>query len=62
MKVRITFRSEIVIEGENIDSIAAKWRSLPIFSPAAESCGAEFIEIDSVEDAETHQEIIGKIS
>ena len=49
MKLRITFRSEIVVEGEDLKDALNKWESLPLFSPQAKKCGAEYIETISTE-------------
>lgn len=58
MKARITFRSEIYINGNNIADIKEKFENLGIFSGTAlEDCFAEFIEYSSVEDANTMADI-----
>lgn len=56
-RVRITFRSEVIIEGNTLNEINEKWQNLPLFSNDAEECGAEFIEVVSTEDAETYEEV-----
>ena len=57
MEVRITFRSEIYIEGNNLKDIKEKWESLPLYSQDAEKADADFIELMSVEDADTHKNL-----
>ena len=60
MKARITFRSEIYINGANLSDITEKFENLGIFSGTAlEDCFAEFIEYTSVEDADTMTDITG---
>lgn len=56
-RVRITFRSEVVIEGNTLVEINEKWQNMPLFSNDAEKCGAEFIEVVSTEDADTYEEV-----
>ena len=57
MEVRITFRSEIYIEGDNLKDIKEKWESIPLYSQDAEKADADFIELISVEDADTHKNL-----
>ena len=61
MKARITFRSEIVIEGKDISEIRDKWFKLNIYSNEANALGMRFIETNSVEDAETFEDIKSKL-
>lgn len=50
IEVRITFRSEIYINGKTMEEIKNKWEELPLFSAdALETYNAEFIEMCSVE-------------
>ena len=61
MEVRITFRSEVYIKGETLDEIRNKWQELPLYSgEALEDASAEFIEVVSVEDAETYEDLMPK--
>lgn len=63
MEVRITFRSEVFFEVDTLEEIKNKWESLPIFSAdALENNGAEIIEVTSVEDTSTYEDIMGKIN
>ena len=55
--VRITFRSEIYLEGESLEEVAKKWEKVELFSDEANKCGACEIEVVSVEDAETYDDL-----
>lgn len=58
MEVRITFRSEVFIKGDNMKEIKAKFESLPLYSAdALEEADADFCEVVSVEDTETCEEL-----
>ena len=58
MKVRITFRSEIYFEGENLEDIASQFEALQIYNEDAVNMnGLSFCEIVSVEDEETGEDI-----
>lgn len=58
MKARITFRSEVYVEGKDINEIKNKWEDMPVFSAdALEEYGADLVEMVSVEDADTYDEI-----
>ncbi len=58
MEVKITFRSEIYIQGENMKEVREKFEKLPLYSSDAllESYAA-FCELESVEDAETSEDL-----
>ena len=62
MKVRITFRSEIVLEGNDLEDVANKWSGIPLFSDEATANGAEFIELVSVEDADTCKDLMVELN
>lgn len=53
MEVRITFRSEVFIEGKDLAEIKRKWEELDLNN---NSC-MEFVELCSVEDADTYEDI-----
>lgn len=55
--VRITFRSEIYLEGESLEEVAKKWEKIELFSDEANKCEACEIEVVSVEDAETNDDL-----
>ena len=50
MEVRLTFRSEIYIEGDSLEEVAQKWEQMELFSDEANACSACEIELVSVED------------
>lgn len=57
-KVRITFRSEVYIEGEDMAEVKANWENLPLFSAdALEYAYPEVLDVQTVEDAETYQDL-----
>lgn len=60
MKVRITFRSEIFIDGKDMKEIVDKWANLQLFSSEAAEAGADIFEVSSVEDAETYDDVMDK--
>ena len=50
MELRISFRSAVYIKGKTIKDIADKFSELGLYSDIAlKHCGADFIELDSVE-------------
>lgn len=57
MKVRIRFSSEIYIEGKDIADISDKWGAIELFSDEAKRHSADYIEIESVEDADTYADV-----
>lgn len=57
MQVRISFRSEVVVEGDTIEQVCEKWQMMPLYSDEAYQHGIEFIEVDAVEDAETYKDL-----
>lgn len=55
MIARITFRSEVYVEGDNIEDIAKEWEGMKLYSAKVNKgmvslSPAEFVELDSVED------------
>ena len=48
MRVRITYRNEVFIEGKDLKEIARKFDNMSLTPD-----GASFVEVSSVEDAET---------
>ena len=60
MKVRVTFRSEIVLEGKDLDEIKQKFEGIPLFSSAALENNADYIETLSVEDNDTYEDLSGQ--
>ena len=57
MKVRISFRSDILIEGETMSDVRRKWENIELFSADAEASDVCFLDIDCIEDAETYEEL-----
>ena len=57
MKVRIAFRSDVVIEGDTIEEIREKWETMPLYSDEARNYGAGFLNVDTVEDADTYDDL-----
>lgn len=58
-KVRITFSAEVYINGKDLAEIKDKWENLPLFSAEAiEEAYADFVELVSVEDADTYEDIM----
>ena len=50
MEVRITFRSEVYIEGDNLEEIRNKWEDLNLYSQEAkEKASIDFVELVSAE-------------
>lgn len=59
MEVRITFRSEVYIKGETLEEIKEKWEDIPIFcADAIDNYYADFVELESVEDADTCEDLM----
>lgn len=60
MEVRITYRSEIYIKGENLDDIKEKFESVsldPNFSNDRFVTDFGFIEVVSAEDADNYNDL-----
>ena len=55
--VRITFRSEITIEGDTLADVKKKFEEMTLYSGQAINNGANFIEVNSVEDANTLEDL-----
>lgn len=57
-KVRITFTSEVYLEGEDMAHIKQQWADLPVFTAdALEDAYAEILDVESVEDADTYEDL-----
>lgn len=54
MEVRITYTSEVYIKGDSLKEIKDKWKNLNLTSQEGNS---EFVELCSVEDAETYEDL-----
>ena len=62
MELRITFRSEIVINGETLADCAKQWEQMELFSDDAKQHEACQIELVSVEDAETSKDMLSEFN
>jgi hypothetical protein len=63
MEVRITYRSEIYIKGRTLDEIKAKFEILDLDPNEAHDKDVTdygFIEVVSVEDAKTYEDLMDK--
>jgi hypothetical protein len=61
MEVRITFRSEVYIKGDTLEEIKKKWLDLPLYSgEALEETYAEYVDLVSVEDTKTYEDLTFK--
>lgn len=61
MQVRVTFTTEVFVEGDTMEEIKEKFEDLPIYSAdALEEHGAEFIDVVSVEDEETNEDLLNE--
>jgi NADH:ubiquinone oxidoreductase subunit E len=57
MEVRITFRSELYLEGKDMKEIAEKWEGMELFSNEANCAGACEVAVVSVEDNDTYDDL-----
>lgn len=57
VRVRIKFSADLVVEADSLEQANDKWMAMPLFSPEALDCGAEFSETLLVEDADTYNDI-----
>jgi len=55
MKARITFRSEIVVEGNNLEEIKQKFEGLNLCTKEG---NGDFVELVSVEDNDTFTDLM----
>lgn len=53
MKVRLTYRVEVYVEGDNLADVKRKFEN-------AEQLDEQFVEMVSVEDAKTFQDLLSK--
>ena len=62
MEVRITYRSEVTIEGDSLEEIRNKWLDADLYPKRndeetnPEGIYPEFVELVSVEDADTYED------
>ena len=62
MVARITFRSEIYIEADTMDDIVEAWERIPLWSQEADSHNVDFVEVVSVEDANTYKDLTNEFN
>ena len=55
LKIRITYRSEVYVEGETLEECRRKWEELDLTSKEG---NPEFVELVSVEDADTYEDLM----
>ena len=55
MKVRITYRNEVFIEGKDMKEIAEAFDNMNVVPE-----GSDFVEVCSVEDAETYEDLMNE--
>lgn len=61
MNVRITFRSELFIKGKDLAEVVSKFEGMPLFSAdALEEGSAEYIEMVSMDDEDTGEDLMPK--
>ena len=60
MEVRITFRSEVIIKGDNLAEIRDKFEEMTLFSEEANKYDAAYMELVSVEDNNTYEDLESK--
>lgn len=60
MRVRITFRSEVYLEGDNLEEIRKEWENLDLYSEDALKHGADFVELVSADDDDTGDDLVDK--
>ena len=49
MIIRVTYRCEVYIEGDNVEECKSKFDRMPLFNSAAETYNPSFVEISSAE-------------
>lgn len=62
MEVRITFISDLFIKGETLADCAKQWEQMKLFSDEANHHEACPIELVSVEDAETFNDMLSEFN
>ena len=55
MKVRITYRNEVFIEGKDMNEIKKLWDEMNVVPN-----GSDFVEVSSVEDADTFEDLMNE--
>lgn len=60
MKVRITFRNEIYVEGKDMKGVRNIFECLDLGYDKLKEYGYNFVELCSVEDAETYEDLMSE--
>lgn len=53
MKLRITFRSEVYVEGKTMRDCIKQWAEMPLYHPDNK---CSLVELSSIEDADTYED------
>ncbi len=57
MKIRLTYRVEAFIEGDDMTDIKNKWHKQMPVPDDTEDIGFDFVEMVSIEDADTYEDM-----
>ena len=58
MTVRVTFRSEVYIDASSVAEAKEKFEAMELYSEKAKKeMSADYIEIDSIEDGDTYDDL-----
>lgn len=62
MEVRITYRSEVYIQGDTLEDIKRTWKNINLDDVEHEENVTDygFIELTSVEDADSYEDLTSK--
>lgn len=62
MKIRVTYRCEVYIEGDNVSDCKSKFDKMPLFNPSAEIYNPSFVEVSSAErvDDESYKDVMNE--
>ena len=61
MTVRVTFRSEVYIDADSVADAKAKFEAMELYSEKAKNeMNADFVEINSIEDSDTYDDLTEK--
>ena len=62
MIIRVTYRCEVYIEGDNVEECKSKFDRMPLFNSAAEIYNPSFVEILSAErvDDDSYENVMNE--
>ena len=62
MIIRVTYRCEVYIEGDNVEECKSKFDGMPLFNSAAEIYNPSFVEILSAErvDDDSYENVMNE--